>query len=250
VKRGFTLIEVLIVLVIMAVLVGTAVLSVVAGMKSANLRNASRAVVQCVRHARAVALLKNRPVVVTFEEVNAEGSFAKSRISMNFSEGAAGKSKLVESGTAQTIWGETVEIAAGEPEQDALAFDPQEFEGVHVRVDDKDATEERVRISVFSNADYLKRQAAQARADAINRRELANMNAGREETKTEEKKETSGDTVAATPDVETSTDIVYETNGRCRPYRVDVWKDGQEPESGIRITVDRFGKIIVGNDDR
>ena len=71
-KRGFTLVEVIIVLVMMAAIVGTAVLSVGSGVRTANQRNATRGVLQYIRHARAIALLKSRPVVVTFEEVKAD----------------------------------------------------------------------------------------------------------------------------------------------------------------------------------
>ena len=48
---------------------------------------------------------------------------------------------------------------------------------------------------------------------------------------------------------EMSASVVYETNGRCDPYIVTIWKDGTDPESGQTISVDRFGKIRVNSDE-
>ena len=82
-KSGFTLVEVLIVLVIMAILVGTAVASVGAGMKSAKIRDAARAVQLYARHAKAIALLKQRPVVLTIEEIAELMDLERSTVSRN-----------------------------------------------------------------------------------------------------------------------------------------------------------------------
>ena len=37
--------------------------------------------------------------------------------------------------------------------------------------------------------------------------------------------------------------IVFETNGRCEPHRILVWKDGKDEDSATVLTVDRFGTI-------
>lgn len=239
-KRGFTLVEVLIVLVMMAAIVGTAVLSVGSGVKTANQRNATRGVLQYIRHARAIALLKSRPVVVTFEEVNKDGAFALSRISLDYSQDAASKGSIVESGTVQTITGETVELAVDTSEEgDALSVEPREFEGIRMRVDYQDVAEERkTSISVFSNTGYLKNKARQKKKPSV--------------AEDAEKDDPARKDEDAPPEEdlgEMSASVLYETNGRCEPYIVTIWKDGTEPESGQTISVDRFGKIRVNSDE-
>ena len=82
-KSGFTLIEILVALVIVGILVGTAAVSLGAGVKSAQMADATRAVQQYAGHARAIALLKQRPVVLTIEEFVEDGVFVKSRISVS-----------------------------------------------------------------------------------------------------------------------------------------------------------------------
>ena len=239
-KRGFTLVEVLIVLVMMAAIVGTAVLSVGSGVKTANQRNATRGVLQYIRHARAIALLKSRPVVVTFEEVNKDGAFALSRISLDYSQDAASKGSIVESGTVQTITGETVELAVDTSEEgDALSVEPREFEGIRMRVDYQDVAEERkTSNSVFSNTGYLQNKARQKKKPSVAEDAEKDDSARKDEDAPPE--EDLG---------EMSASVLYETNGRCEPYIVTIWKDGTEPESGQTISVDRFGKIRVNSDE-
>lgn len=239
-KRGFTLVEVIIVLVMMAAIVGTAVLSVGSGVRTANQRNATRGVLQYIRHARAIALLKSRPVVVTFEEVNKDGEFALSRLSLAYSQDTAAKSSIVEKGTVHTLTGEAVELAVDTSEEgDALAVEPREFEGIRIRVDYKDVAEEQKKtISVFSNVDFLKNKATKKKKPSIEEVDKEKDSSGKSED------------VPLDEDLgEMSSSVVYETNGRCDPYIVTIWKDGTDPESGQTISVDRFGKIRINSDE-
>ena len=182
-RSGFTLIEVIIVLVIMAVIMGTAVLSVSSGMRSAAVRDAARTVQLYVRHAKAVALLKQRPVVLQFEEVNENGEFVKSRISLTFSGDAQGggqgigmaRGAMAADGLTRTLSGQLVgaEAFAGDDVMpsaspsagdapDPLMAEPREFQGVRISAMLQDETQTRPRISVFSNVDVLlKKKAAE-----------------------------------------------------------------------------------------
>jgi prepilin-type N-terminal cleavage/methylation domain-containing protein len=240
-KRGFTLVEVIIVLVMMAAIIGTAVLSVGSGVRTANQRNATRGVLQYIRHARAIALLKSRPVVVTFEEVNKDGSFAFTRLSLAYSQDGSSKSGIVEKGTVQTLTGETMELAVDTSEEgDALSVEPREFEGIRIRVEYKDVAEEKKKsISVFSNVDFLKKKAAEKKKVVVEEEE--------EKEKKSSGKEDDSSTLEALGEMSAS--VVYETNGRCDPYIVTIWKDGTDPDEGQRISVDRFGKIRVNFDE-
>lgn len=249
-KQGFTLIEILIVLVIMAVLVGTAVVSVGAGMKSARLRDAARAVQLYTRHAKAVALLKQRPVVITFEEILDGGEFQKSRISIAFSGDAEATGTTVfgagGDGLTRNLLGEVVgedaepEVApsadAGGETSDPLMAEPREFEGIHVRGSLRDEeTERRPRISVFSNVDVLLKKSSDEQAKK-KEKQLENG------TKSAADDETEEDRV----DEETKFSVVYEVNGRCDPYTVKVFKDGQDEDGGLVVNIGRFGRPVTG----
>ena len=254
-KRGFTLIEILIALVIMAIIVGTAVASVGAGMKSARLSDAARAVQQYARHAKAVALLKQRPVVLTFEEIVENGEFVKSRISMTYSADAPSESTGASggagfgvsgssSGEVRTLSGKILgvdvegEAPSASPEDgeapDPLAAEPREFEGIRIHAEDKENLElNRPRISVFSNVDTLMRKAADQKAKA---RERAAENGVDEPSVDGETKD---------EDKESTYSVVYEANGRCEPYVVKVWKEGSNEDAAMIINIGRFGRPVT-----
>lgn len=251
-NKGFTLIEILIALVIMAVLVGTAVLSVSSGLKSARLRDAARVVAYYTRHAKAVALLKQKPVVITFEEIIDVGEFTKSRVSIDFAADAQSSSSIGAAlgggtdGQARTLSGALVsEIEGGgdvlstgdEEGDDPLAVEPKEFEGIHVQAELRDEEQERrPRISVFSNVDALRRQSTQSR-------EKAKKSENEQTAKSADAD--SSDGTENEVDEETSLSVVYEANGRCTPYRITIWKDGAEKEDGIVINIGQFGRPVT-----
>ena len=72
-KRGFTLIELLIVVAIIGVMMAGALLSLDSGRGAAHLREASRGVAQMAHYANALALLRQRSVVVTYTQKTGEG---------------------------------------------------------------------------------------------------------------------------------------------------------------------------------
>ena len=247
-KNGFTLIEILVALVIVGILVGTAAVSLGAGVKSAQMADAARAVQQYAGHARAIALLKQRPVVLTITEIAEDGVFVKSRLSTSYGKDAeaegAGASGGAGFGVAGATGGRTTTLsgvpvegaeAGGEPEDpadDPLAPEPRDFEGIHIRGQLKEDPEKRrSRISVFSTADLLLRR---------NREQQEKARAKREE----EGGEPADGAAEAEPDRAAAFSVVYEPNGRCDPYFVKVWKDGTPEDRAMTLEVGRFGRVV------
>jgi prepilin-type N-terminal cleavage/methylation domain-containing protein len=259
-RSGFTLIEVIIVLVIMAVIMGTAVLSVSSGMRSAAVRDAARTVQLYVRHAKAVALLKQRPVVLQFEEVNENGEFVKSRISLTFSGDAQGggqgigmaRGAMAADGLTRTLSGQLVgaEAFAGDDVMpsaspsagdapDPLMAEPREFQGVRISAMLQDETQTRPRISVFSNVDVLlKKKAAETERAKEKERAAAERSMGVVIGR-------SDDDQREVEEKENSFSVVYEANGRCEPFVVRVFKDGMEDRDALTVNINRFGRPVT-----
>ena len=254
-RRGFTLVEVLVALAIMAILIGTAAVNLGAGLRSSQVRDATRAVQQFVRHAKSVALLKQRPVVLTFEEITEDGVFTKSRISLSFEgdavqgNAAAPLGKGFEDPTGGRVttlaWNpfknaedemavaeeESVAEGPDEPEDDPLYAPPREFPGVHVRGElQPEPGTRRTGISAFSNVDVLIRRASAEKAKP----DPDAASAG-------------GPGAAEEKDEEHAFSVVYETNGRCEPYEVRIWKDGEREEEAATFRMGRFGRIVTDN---
>lgn len=241
----------------MAIVVGTAVASVAAGMRSARLGEAARAVQQYARHAKAVALLKQRPVVLTFEEIFDGGEFLKSRISITYSADAAPSETTGASGGAgfgvagstggavRNLKGEVIgedtdgsaPVMPGDADApDPLAAEPREFEGIRVHAQDREDLEaNRPRISVFSNVDVLLKKSSDQKAKAAEkaRERGVDVSAADDET--------------AAVDPEETYSVVYEANGRCTPYVVKVWKEGSDEDKALVINVGRFGRPVTGD---
>ncbi len=255
-KSGFTLIEVLVALVIVGILVGTAVVSFGAGVKSAQMADATRAVQQYAGHARAIALLKQRPVVLTIEEIEEDGVFVKSRLSTSYAKdaeaegaGASGGAGFGVAGGAQnvatTLTGEPVDQLDAEAESegemeadDPLSPEPRDFEGIHIRAQTKEeTTQRRSRISVFSTADFLLRKNREQQEKA----RAKTTEAGAETA-------TDAATTTATAMGEPFT-VVYEPNGRCDPYEVKIWKDGSDETKAVTMEVGRFGRVTDDDEE-
>ncbi|MCQ2395297.1 MAG: type II secretion system GspH family protein [Kiritimatiellae bacterium] len=265
-KRGFTLVEIVIVLAIMAIIMGTAVMSVGTGMKSARLRDAARTVQLYTRHAKAVALLKQRPVVLRFEEVCEGGQFVKSRVTLTFSGDATSASGETgigvghngsgsSDGLTRTLTGLVVgaDVTADgllapsddtDEAPDPLMAEPREFEGIRIQAKLKEEEVARSRISVFSTADLLIKKRADA--DAA-KREAEAAKAERLGKTTAKDDEKDDDVFKEEEEKESSFSVVYEANGRCDPFLVTVFKDGTDERDGLTVSIGRFGRTVTGD---
>ena len=273
-RAGFTLIELLVIVVIIGVMLGSAVMSVGSGTSSAQMKSATRRVLQLSRHARTMALLRQQATVITYEEIYDGQTLVGGKVTIE-SKGDAAPQTASGGGQPRTLSGdipeengtpltvaeegesdnsiskeqELMEKIVDDPRDsapdkvDASDWDPdspRSFRGIHLKVEllDDDGTvfgERKSRISVFSNVDFLR---SQARAVEAARSVKPGEASGDTKDKTDDENDAS---VAAREPVS----IVYEANGRCQPHRIKVWKDGTDEDSGLTMTVDRFGKTTV-----
>ena len=240
-RRGFTLIELLVVVAIIAVMLSTAALSVGSGTASVRMKNAVRSVWHLSGYARTMALLRQHAVVVTYSEVWEGDSFVKSKIEVKAGSESTTPEVEASSNAARSIFDPDAEPPAIEPvsEEDSaesavaegIEESAHEFPDVHVKVellgeDGESANGKKKSISVFSNVDYLLGRGKKPEEDAKPKdsRSAADEDAPEQETRE-------------------PVSIVFETNGRCEPHRILVWKDGQDESKATILEVDRFGTI-------
>ena len=114
----------------------------------------------------------------------------------------------------------------------------QEFPGVRLKVEllgeDGEALgggENKKAVSVFSNVDFLL-----GRNRAAKDKEDDKKGSGTRARQSEDDDEPAQET-------RDPVSIVFETNGRCEPHRILVWKDGKDEGSATVLEVDRFGAI-------
>lgn len=98
------------------------------------------------------------------------------------------------------------------------------------------------KISVFSNVDYLLDRFKSAKAEAA--RKAQNGDGVADESEKSDSKKAAG-----TDDAQEPVSVVWETNGRVDPHKVWIYADGQKPEDGLCIRIDRFGaaKVLSGD---
>ena len=266
-RRAFTLIEIIVVVAILAIMATSAVVGVRSGQDAARVKGATRDIMAAIRHARSMALVMMQPAIITYSTAH-DGDEVCAKITV---DGA----KLMSSGssdTVQTLSGEIVHRdgskiedakktsavedgpkellgdGGGDSVEDVL-FAPISSEvvrGVRIKVLTGDELAETAqteqksanRISVFSNVDYL-----------LGRyKEKKNEEAKAAEEQSAELRESS--TAAGSCEDQEPVSLVWEANGRCDPHRVLVYLDGKKPESGLCISIDRFGAAKVMSDER
>lgn len=268
-RRAFTLIELLVIVAIICAMAGVGVVSVRAGQGAARVKGATRDIFAAIRHARSQALVSQKPVIITYSTDEVDGE-VRAKIEVTsaklFTEGvdrskirtltgeplAPLKTEAAPVGMTSTRDGRAA--ADAKPEEDTggslvedVLFAPIKedvVKGMRLKVvvgedDVRVASDGRKpRLSVFSNVDYLLGKFKDARradtkpADGAND---AKDDAQKKGAKAAERQE--------------PVSVVWETNGRVDPHQVWVYADGQTPESGLSIRIDRFGaaKVLSGD---
>lgn len=262
------------IIAIIGVMVTVGVVSFSAGEGAARVKGATRDIFGAIRHARSVALVTGKPAIVTYSTETVDG-IVQAKIdvtTVKLMDTGIDRSK-VETLSGDPLKGEKFELvhiegerpkggtgekAEGEekPEGDGKAEGGESIEeilfapvkadvvrGMRLKVvkGDEDIRQEdtgrKTKISVFSNVDYLIGKFKGAKAEA-KRKEL-------------ESKPSEGDSSGDAPldEDQEPVSIVWETNGRVEPHQVWVYADGQKPEDGLMIRIDRFGAAKVMNGD-
>ena len=272
-KRGFTLIELLIVVAIIGVMMAGALLSLDSGRDVARLKEASRGVAQMAHYANALALLRQRSVVVTYTQKTGEGGTPIACIDVRLS----GESMAVAGGgqPAEPIYrevdGQDTSAAGVQAAREDVAeggsgdgksvaertgvfftrqiLDPDElakedasrvFEGISLELEllgeDGAVVDDRTAALLKDQAEGILNNRKTAIAAWSNTR--GEIDTG----KTEDEKDDAGSLSDKSPD-----HVIFETNGNCQPHRVTLRLAGEDAKSeGLPITVTRSGKVIIG----
>ena len=272
-RRGFTLIELLVVVAIIGVMMAGALLSLDSGRDIARLKEASRGVAQMAHYANALALLRQRPVVVTYTQKTGEGGAPIACIDVRLSgesmavagnaqpaepiyrevdgqdTSAAGvQATLEEAAEGGSEDGKSVAERAGvfftrqilDPDELAKEDASRVFEGVSLELEllgeDGAVVDERTAALLKDQAEGILNNRKTAIAAWSNTRgEIDTGTAGDE-------KDDEGNQEVQSPD-----HVIFETNGNCQPHRVTLRMAGEDGKSeGLPITVTRSGKVIIG----
>ena len=272
-RRGFTLIELLIVVAIIGVMMAGALLSLDSGREVARLKEASRGVAQMAHYANALALLRQRPVVVTYTQKTGEGGAPIACIDVRLSGesmAVAGSGQPAEpiyrevdgqdtsAAGAQAAMADAAEGGAGNgksvAERTGVFFtrqilDPDElakedasrvFEGISLELEllgeDGAVVDDRTAALLKDQAEGILNNRKTAIAAWSNTR--GEIDTG----KTDDEKGDTGSQADKSPD-----HVIFETNGNCQPHRVILRLAGEDAKSdGLPITVTRSGKVIIG----
>ena len=208
-RRGFTLVELLVVIVIigvMALMIGP---TFTAGSDIARVKTASRGVMQMSRYARTMAVLYQTPMALV---ISSDGGLRVER-------GQGGNEAPAVSATAEL---------PGKADTSAPSEQPGGGGGASYVMADLNAEKvyEQVTFTVALDQDALEKD----EADVV--------------LKEEEKDQEDHPAEAVK-----TTRIPYESNGRCLPYTVRVQAAGDDGADALTVAVDRFGVAKVLNGD-
>ena len=263
-RAGFTLIEILIVAGIIGIMLASAVMSVASGRGAAKVKEATRGVVQLSRYASSLALLRQRPVVITFHK--------KGKVEVRISSEATGSGEKgapadpiyleVNGQTTQNaaeIAAELVEDASEEysessssnkkeenkgffytrqalnPDELAKEDAEGEYEGVELTVEVLGEDGEPLPPEIAASLSL--KQPEREKKPAFEVFNSLDLHAEDEDEKTSD-------------DDEPPVSVTYETNGRVNPHRIIVrLKGASATEEGFAVNISRSGKATVGEDD-
>ena len=265
-RAGFTLIEILIVVGIIAIMLASAVMSVASGRGAVQVKEATRGVVQLSRYASALALLRQRPVVVTFhkkgkvevrisgestgsgeignpsdpiyQEVNGEVTQTAAEIAAEAEEEGA------DDASASSTKGVSKEEKKGffytrqalNPEELAKEDAEGEYDGVEITVEVLGEDGEPLPPELAAARSLKQPERKKLEVDGFN-----SLDIGKEDEKEKD---------SELEDDDTPVSVTYETNGNVNPHRIIIrLKDASATDEGFAINISRSGKATVGEED-
>ena len=272
-RRGFTLIELLIVVAIIGVMMAGALLTIGSGRDIARLKEASRGVAQMAHYANALALLRQRPVVLSYTQKTGEGDTPITCIEVRLSgesmavagggkpadpiyrevngqdTSAASAQVAVQEADETDPGGDTVAEKAGvfftrqilNPAELTKEDASREFEGISIELEllgeDGAAVDERTATMLRDQAEGI-----------LNNRKTAiaawSNTSGEIDTKSRDDDKDDKNSVTEKP----PDHVIFETNGNCQPHRIVLRMKGEDGKSdGLTITVSRTGKVTIGD---
>lgn len=262
-RAGFTLIEILIVVGIIVIMLATAVMSVASGRGAVQVKEATRGVVQLSRYAYALALLRQRPVVVTFHH---RGKI-EVRISSDSAEGSGEVGSAADPIYREVDSVETVSARDLEDEKEDAKDDGQTEGGDGKASGEKDEKNGYFYTRRVLDPAMLAKEDAEGEYEGVTfavevlgedgkplEPEVAVMRSLRQPKR--EKRTLDGET-AEEDDPEDQEDekeaasvsVTYEPNGVVNPHRIIVRLRGEsEASEGFAINISRSGKATVGED--
>ncbi|MDD4101950.1 MAG: prepilin-type N-terminal cleavage/methylation domain-containing protein [Kiritimatiellae bacterium] len=216
--NGFTLVELLVVVVIVGIMAMMLGPTFTTGSDIARVKTAARGVMQMSRYARTMAVLHQMPVVLVFSAdgtIRVESAVASPQGGNGASDGAvtsdvSDKSDSSDKPAMESGEGKAYVMADLEAEK---SYAQVLFE---VTLDDDDGADQESAAKGFFE---------------------------------EQEKEKGFDSDEAVTVVKTVR-VHYESNGRCFPYRVVVRATGDDIGNSLTVVIDRFGVARVLEDDR
>ncbi len=257
-RAGFTLIEIMVVVGIIAIMLAGAVMSVASGRGAVRAKEATRGVIQLSRYASALALLRQRPVVVTFHK--------KGRVEVRISGESTGGD---ESGSpADPIYREVdgqTTITAAEIEEENRETEDEAKSGGGTSAKEPEKEKGFFYTRQVLDPEVLAKEDAEGEYEGVTftvevlgedgeplERELAMARSLRQPKR--EKRTADGEPVEEEehddPEDEPPVSVTYETNGNVNPHRIIVRLEGAgDADEGFAINISRSGKATVGDDD-
>ena len=256
----------MIVVGIIAIMLASAVMSVASGRGAVQVKEATRGVVQLSRYASALALLRQRPVVVTFHkkgkvEVRISGESTGSGEIGNPSDPIYQEVNGEVTQTAAEIAAEAEEEGADDASASSTKGDPkdekkgffytrQALNPEELAKEDAEGEYDGVEITVEvlgEDGEPLPPELAAARSlKQPERKKLVvdvfnSLDIGKEDEKDKDSEPEEDDLPVS---------VTYETNGNVNPHRIIIrLKDASATDEGFAINISRSGKATVGEDD-
>ena len=278
-RSGFTLIEIMIVVGIIAIMLASAVMSVASGRGAVRIKEATRGVVQLSRYASALALLRQRPVVVTFlhsgkVEVRISGDATDpgdiGKPSDPIYREVDGKATLTASEYAAEDDDEEATSAnskrKGAPAKDAgsggnaQVSDEKKGYFYSRRVLDPDILAKEDADGEYEGVTFTVEVLGED-GEPLDPAVAASLSLPRPKRKAKSNASLFIDGVRIGDDGEAKEEedesgtnppvsVTYETNGNVNPHRIIVRLEGEsESDEGFAINISRSGKATVGDDE-